>query len=151
MLILLQGGRRSFRSSRYAQNAIERIKGEGEGAPGNPEQPGRPGQLAHFYLFKEILIGNNLAFDQKSGKLIAVPGKTIRFPTVFPFEISMATPNPSTAFNKLLTQLLTDLEACWTKGSSLGKAIGDMIELAEEGKTLIKRGIRPDFVWVALG
>jgi hypothetical protein len=63
----------------------------------------------------------------------------------------MATPNPSTAFNKLLTQLLTDLEACWTKGSSLGKAIGDMIELAEEGKTLIKRGIRPDFVWVALG
>jgi len=73
----------------------------------------------------------------------------IRFPSIFPFEPSTAMPNPSTAFDRLLSQLLTDLEACWTKGASLGKAIGDMIDLGEEGRNLINQGIRPDFAWVA--
>jgi hypothetical protein len=138
-----------IKSIKDAQNAIERIKGEGEGAPGEPDQPVNPDRLAHFYVFKEIFIGNILSFDPKNGKLVPVPGKSIRLPSVFPFEPSAATPNSSITFNRLLSQLLTDLEACWTKGASLGKAISDMTELGEEGRSLINQGIRPDFAWVA--
>jgi hypothetical protein len=138
-----------IKSIKDAQNAIERIKGEGEGAPGDPDQPANPDRLAHFYVFKEIFVGNVLSFDPKSGRLVPVPGMPIRFPSIFPFEPSTAMPNPSTAFDRLLSQLLTNLEACWTKGASLGKAIGDMIDLGEEGRNLINQGIRPDFAWVA--
>ena len=131
-----------------AQNAIERIKSEGEGTSGEPDQPANPNQLAHFYVFKEIFIGNILIFDPKSAKLIPVPGKSIRLPSVFPFGPSTATPNPSIAFNRLLSQLLTDLEACWTQGASLPAAISDMTKLGEEGRRLINGGIRPEFGWV---
>ena len=117
-----------------ARDAIERIKSEGEGAPGQPDQPANPGQLAHFYIFKEIFVGNELAFDPNTGKLVPVAGKTIQLPGVSDFKSSNANPNPSIAFNRLLAQLLSDLEACWTQGASLGQAIGDMVSLADEGR-----------------
>jgi hypothetical protein len=126
-----------------AKKAIDMIKGEGEGAPGDPDQPANPSKLAHFYIFKQIFIGNFLSFDASIKKL--VPGAPILFPGVSPFEPSTATPNPSAAFNTLLSQLLTDLESCWTKGASLGTAIADMGKLEAEGQNLIGRGIRPEF------
>jgi hypothetical protein len=134
-----------IKSIQDAQNAIERIKSEGEGAPGNPDQPANPGQLAHFYVFKEILLGNFLSFDPAIGKLVPVPNKPLHFPSVFPFERSTAKPNPSGPFNKLLAQLLADLEACWTSGGTLGTARGDMFQLADAGQNLIKQGICPEF------
>ena len=91
-----------------------------------------------------------LTFNPKSGKLVPVPGKSIRLPSVFPFAPSTATPNPSIAFNRLLSQLLTDLEACWTQGASLATAISDMTKLGKEGRRLINEGIRPDFAWLAI-
>ena len=131
-----------------AREAIDKtIKGEGEGAPGDPDQPGNPNQLAHYYVFKEISIGNELKFDPTIKKLVPIPGKRLRFPGTSPFASSTATPNPSTAFNKLLSQLFTDLEACWTNGANVGVAIGDMINLQEQGRDLIGRGIRPGFGW----
>jgi hypothetical protein len=132
-----------------AQSAIDRIKGEGEGAPGNPDQPANPGQLAHFYVFKEILVGNVLSYDPTIKKLVPVPGQQLHFPSVFPFGLSTANPNPSGPFNKLLSQLLTDLEACWTTGASFGTARDDMTQLEGAGRQLIQQGIRPDFAWPA--
>ena len=132
-----------------ARDAIERIKSEGEGAPGQPDQPANPAQLAHFYIFKEIFVGNELAFDPNTGKLVPVAGKTIQLPGVSDFKPSNANPNPSIAFNRLLAQLLSDLEACWTQGANLGQAIGDMDSLADEGRNLISRHIRPEFAAAA--
>jgi rubrerythrin len=133
-----------------ARRAIDKIKGEGEGAPGNPDQPANPDQLAHFYVFEEISVGNELTFDPATKKLVPIVGKPLRFPDVFPFAPSTATPNPSTTFNTLLKQLLTDLEACWTTGANFGDAARpDMDDLRAEGLSLISRGIRPEFVWPA--
>jgi hypothetical protein len=131
-----------------ARGAIDKIKGEGEGAPGNPDQPANPDQLAHYYVFKEISVGNELKFDPTIQKLVPIAGKQLRFPGVFPFAPSTATPNPSTTFNTLLKQLLTDLEACWTTGANFDDAARpDMDDLRAEGLSLISRGIRPEFVW----
>ena len=134
-----------IKSIQDAQNAIDRIKSEGEGAPGNPDQPANPGQLAHYYVFKEILVGNVLTFDATIGKLVPVAGQPLQFPSVFPFAPSTANPNPSAPFNTLLSQLLAALEACWTKGASFGTALSDMIQLEDAGRALIKQGIRPEF------
>jgi hypothetical protein len=130
-----------------AQAAILRIKSEGEGVPGDPDQPANPGKLAHYYIFKGISLGNQLVFDPAIGKL--VPKQPIRFPSVLPFAPTAKQPNPSAAFNKLLGLLLTDLEACWTKGAKLGVAVGDMVQLGTEGRSLIGQGIRPQFAWEA--
>ena len=130
-----------------AHKAINRIKSEGEGAPGSPDQPANPGELAHFYVFKEILVGNVLKLDPATGKL--VKGSPIRFPAVLPFAPSSAVPSPSIAFNQALSQLLTDIEACWTEGAALRIALGDMRTLQQKGLDLISRGIRPEFAWVA--
>ncbi len=133
-----------------ARGAIDKIKGEGEGAPGNPDQPANPDQLAHFYIFEEISVGNELKFDPATKKLVPIAGKPLQFPDVFPFAPSTATPNPSTTFNTLLKQLLTDLEACWTTGATFGDtALLDMGNLRAEGVKLIGQGIRPEFVWPA--
>jgi hypothetical protein len=133
-----------------ARGAIDKIKGEGEGAPGNPDQPANPDQLAHYYVFKEISVGNELRFDPTTQKLVPVAGKQLRFPGIFPFAPSTAIPSPSTTFNALLKQLLTDLEACWTTGADFADAaLLDMANLKAEGVKLISRGIRPEFVWPA--
>jgi hypothetical protein len=134
-----------------AIKAINRIKGEGEGALGDPDQPGDPDHpanprtLAHFYVFKEIFVGNVLSLDPQTGKLVR--GNQIRFPTVLDFQPSTAVPNPSIAFNQMLSQLLTELETCWTKGSL--PDILAMSKLRRLGKDLISRGIRPEFQWTA--
>ena len=136
-----------IKSIKDAQDAIERIKGEGEGAPGEPDQPANPGRLAHFYVFKEIFVGNMLSFDPNSGKLVPVVGKAIHLPSVFDFKPATTTPNPSIRFNALLSKLLSDLEGCWTQGARLRRAIDDMADLEDEGRSLVSRGIRPDFAW----
>src|SRR5262249_62091229 len=77
--------RAEIKSIKDAQNAIERIKGEGEGAPGDPDQPANPDRLAHYYVFKEIFVGNVLSFDPKSGRLVPVSG----MPKPFPLDLSI--------------------------------------------------------------
>ena len=133
-----------------ARGAIDKIKGEGEGAPGNPDQPANPDQLAHYYVFKEISVGNELRFDPTTQKLVPVAGKQLRFPGIFRSRRPRQYRAPSTTFNALLKQLLTDLEACWTTGADFADAaLLDMANLKAEGAKLISRGIRPEFVWPA--
>jgi hypothetical protein len=125
--------------------AIARIKGEGEGTEGSPDQPPADGtQLAHYYVFKEILVGKTLV--QNGGKWIFTD-PAIQFPKkVYNFSQSKATPDPSAQFSQALSQLLTELQTCWTSGQK--PSIGAMSNLQSLGQNLIQQGIRPEFLWV---
>jgi hypothetical protein len=126
-----------------AQAAIVRIKSEGEGTSGSPDQPPADGtQLAHYYIFKQIFEGKTLV--QTAGQW-SFSGPPIPFPTVFNFAKSTAAPSPSLAFSQAVTQLLIELATCWTTGAP--PSIGAMFGLQSLGKTLIKQGIQPEFIW----
>jgi hypothetical protein len=127
-----------------AQAAIQRIKIEGEGTEGSPDQPAIDGsQFAHYYLFKEMYTGHKLV--QGTGGQWSFTGDAIQLPTAYPFAQSTASPDPSIAFNQALTQLLIGLQSCWTTGAQ--PSIGDMFELQSLGTELIQQGIRPEFLW----
>jgi len=124
--------------------AISLIKGEGEGTQGSPDQPPQGNKtFAHYYVFKEILTEKTLVQDT-AGKW-SFTGPAIPSPTWFNFQQSTITPSPSLAFNQALAQLLIGLQECWTKGAK--PSIGAMFNLQTLGVDLIKRGIRPEFVW----
>jgi hypothetical protein len=126
-----------------AQAAITRIKTEGEGTQGSPDEPpADTSQFAHYYTFKEIFTGKTLV--QNNGKW-SFTGTPIQFPTVFAFTQSTVSPDPSAAFNQAMSQLLTQLETCWTTGAS--PSIGAMFGLQSQGQQLIQQGIRPEFLW----
>jgi hypothetical protein len=125
-----------------AQAAILRIKGEGEGTEGSPDQPPAAGtKFAHYYVFKEILTGKTLV--QTNGQW-AFTGAAIPFPAVFNFTQSNAQPDPSLAFNQALSQLLIGLQTCWTSGTL--PDTGAMFGLQGLGQGLIQQGIRPEFL-----
>ena len=49
-----------------------------------------------------------------------------------------------------LSQLLKQLEACWTTGASFDDTLGTMSTLQSQGQQLIhQQKIRPEFLWVA--
>lgn len=125
--------------------AIERIKDEGEGTPGSPDQPPANGtQFAHYYVFKEIFTGKTLV---EEGGVFSFTGPAIQFPTVFTFKQSSASPNPSLAFNQTMSQLLIDLQTCWTSGADIN--FDAMTNLQTFGQNLIRQGIRPEFKWAS--
>ncbi|MFC4011242.1 ferritin-like protein [Nonomuraea purpurea] len=126
-----------------AIKTIERIKSEGEGVQGSPDQPtGERDSLAHYYLFKELFTQKRLV---KVGDEWSFSGDSVMLPEVFAFERSSADPNPSREFSRILTDLLTDLETCWKAGEPPN--IAAMFQLKLAGQKLIKQGIRPEFVW----
>jgi hypothetical protein len=128
-----------------AQAAITRIKTEGEGTEGSPDEPPSDSStFAHYYTFKEIFTGKTLV--QNNGKW-SFTGAPIQFPTVFTFTRSTVNPDPPAAFNQALSQLLTELETCWTTGAS--PSIGAMFALQSQGQQLIQQGLRPEFLWAA--
>jgi hypothetical protein len=124
--------------------AIALIKAEGEGTVGSPDQPPAGNTFAHYYVFKEIFTGKTLVQDPAGHWSFS--GAAIPFPTTFHFQQSTATPSPSLAFNQALSQLLIDLQACWTSGTQPNT--GAMFNLQTLGAGLITHGIRPEFLWV---
>jgi len=128
-----------------AQAAITRIKTEGEGTQGSPDEPpGDSSQFAHYYTFKEIFTGKALLLT--NGKW-GFTGTPIQFPTVFVFQQSTVSPDPSAGFNQAMSQLLTELQTCWTTGAR--PSIGAMFALQSQGQQLVQQGIRPEFRWAA--
>lgn len=130
-----------------ATAAIRRIKAEGEGTEGSPDQPPADDtKPAHYYCFKEILTGKTLV--QTNGHW-DFTGPAIPFPGVFNFTQSNTQPDPSLAFNQALSQLLIDLQKCWTSGTppTMRFLIGAMRNLKKLGQDLIQHGIRPEFLW----
>jgi hypothetical protein len=131
-----------------AQAAIMRIKQEGEGTRGDPDQPddvANDQTFAHYYVFKEISEGKKLQ-RQPNGRW-AFSGAAITFPTVHPFAKSTVIPDPSGAFNQTLAALLTELQTCWTAGAQ--PSFGDMDDLQAAGVALIQQRIQPGFRWPA--
>jgi hypothetical protein len=128
-----------------ALNAISLIKGEGEGTQGSPDQPPpNSTTLAHYYVFKEIFTQKTLVQDAVGNW--SFTGAAIPFPTWFDFQQSTVTPSPSLAFNQAVSKLLIDLQACWTSGAK--PSVPEMNRLRMAGIQLIKKGIRPEFLWV---
>jgi hypothetical protein len=138
------GEAKPIKSIADALAAIALIKGEGEGTEGSPAQPPTGStDFAHYYVFKQIYTQKTLVQDVTGHWTFS--GSPIPFPTWFDFQQSTATPSPSLAFNQAISQLLTGLQACWTTGAK--PSIGAMFKLKTLGIDLIKRGIRPEFIW----
>jgi hypothetical protein len=131
-----------------AQNAITTIKTEGEGTKGSPDEPPADSStFAHYYTFKQIFTGKTLV--QTNGKW-SFTGAPIQLPTAFSFSQSAVHPDPSAAFNQTLSQLLQQLEACWTKtGANFFDTLTTMSTLQSQGQQLIQQKIRPEFLWTA--
>jgi hypothetical protein len=127
---------------------ISRITAEGEGTAGSPDQPEADGSsFAHYYQFKEMFIGRTL--EQTGGKW-DYTGTPIRLPTTFDFQPTTTAPDPSAAFNRALSQLLIDLQTCWTSGDRPDTDSMDQLQLL--GQDLIQRQkIRPGFLWTPPG
>jgi hypothetical protein len=126
--------------------AIDRIKREGEGTAGDPDQPpddvADGEDLAHYYVFEQIRRGKQL-IKNAAGHWV-FDGPAIQMPTVFDFHRSTASPDPSLAFNATLGQLLGALEQCWVPGGA-APDFADMFALKSQGTVLIKAGITPTF------
>ena len=124
--------------------AIALIKGEGEGTSGSPDQPPAGNKtFAHYYVFKEIFTGKTLLQDAAGHW--SFTGAPIQLPTTLNFQQSAVTPSPSVAFNQALSELLISLQSCWTTGAKPN--IGAMSNLQTLGVSLIKQGVRPEFLW----
>lgn len=139
---------KQIKTLRDAQDAIDMIKEEGEGTSTSPDQNDKQNKLAHYYRFKEIYVGRRLI---KTGDTWDFVGNGIQFPAKSVFS---RPPDGSPEFNKALSTLLMDLEACWSSGTALGKSLEDMTNyddpakgLDQIGKELIKKGICPEFLW----
>jgi len=139
-------GGQAITSVVLAQAAITRIKEEGEGTPGSPDQPPPDAseQLAHYYVFEEILKGQTWV---QPGNTWGLP--PIQFPKkVNPFPAQNSSPDPSIgAFNASLTQLLLELQTCWTLGKPVDTTA--MNNLRGQGMSMIANNIRPEFLWAS--
>jgi Ferritin-like len=138
------GEAKPIKSIADALAAISLIKGEGEGTSGSPDQPSAGNTtFAHYYMFKEIFTQKTLVQDAAGHW--SFTGAAIQFPTTYNFQQSTVTPSPSLAFNQAFSQLLIDLQACWTSGAKPN--IGAMFNLQTLGVSLIQQGVRPEFLW----
>jgi hypothetical protein len=138
------GEAKAIKSIADALAAISLIKGEGEGTSGSPDQPPAGNTtFAHYYVFKEIFTQKTLVQDAAGHW--SFTGAAIQFPTTYNFQQSTVTPTPSLAFNQAFSQLLIDLQACWTSGARPN--IGAMFNLQTLGVGLIQQGVRPEFLW----
>ncbi|HUB11825.1 MAG TPA: ferritin-like protein [Acetobacteraceae bacterium] len=131
-----------------AQAAVARIKREGEGTGGDPDQPPDDvtdgEQFAHYYVFKQVYEGR--ALQKNAAGHWAFIGPEIQFPTVYGFTRSTTSPNPSRAFSQALTALLNAVETCWTPGGNQ-PPFAAMEQLKSLGTVLIQAGNAPEFVW----
>lgn len=127
-------------------DAIERIKEQGEGTSTSPDALLAAGELAHYYKFGEIYHGHELR--QVNGKW-EFTGDAVPFPGVYPMGVVPpgGWPNPDAkvqsllqTFNTTYTTLLQDLENAWEKGdkSALASAISRMFSLRTPADELMK-------------
>lgn len=134
-----------------ARRAIQRIKIQGEGAEGSPEET--PGDLGHYYRFKEIHVGRRLRFAPETGKW-EFSGDPWPIPEVWPMaEVPKGGYRKEDVpdrvwqliheFDQIYTDLLTQLQSVWAGNpGSLGSAVSTMFELPEKGKELMKISIQ---------
>ncbi|MFE6869155.1 ferritin-like protein [Kitasatospora sp. NPDC057692] len=116
-------------------HAIEIIKAQGEGTAASPENPfpGEPGELAHYYTFKEIAEGRRLVFDEATQKFVC-NGPEVPLPANSPVgrvpgggwaNDPRNAPDQPTAvllheFNQHYSDMLRALEQAWSVPSGQG-------------------------------
>ncbi|MFJ9441220.1 ferritin-like protein [Kitasatospora sp. NPDC101235] len=136
--------------------AIEIIKAQGEGTDASPENPfpGKPGELAHYYRFREIHHGRKLIQVSDSahpkwdfqGDPIPLPDchPAARVPAGGWAEDPTNRPTPDTAakldaFDGHYSSMLRDLEEAWRSGTTppLFSAIGSMGAMRSAARTVL--------------
>ncbi|QTI49697.1 ferritin-like domain-containing protein [Streptomyces nojiriensis] len=136
--------------------AIEIIKEQGEGTSASPENPfpGKPGELAHFYVFREMFRGKKLIKVSENPVVWDFKGDDVPLPPAFPMgrvpEGGWANGGPNVpspevqqvlaAFNKHFSEMLRALQAAWVTGDSdmLFPAIGHMGGMRTEARKLVQ-------------
>ena len=132
-----------------ALNAIKEITDQGEGTSTSPDRGTfDPGTRAHYYTFAEIYYGKTIT---PVGNGFQYSDPEIKMPTVHNFAPQPGAPGQQ-AFIQHFGTLMTQLEDCWTRGSSIEEAkvtIEDakvtMGDLQQAGTDLIKAGFTPQF------
>lgn len=127
-----------------ASQAIEKIKREGEGTKEDPCDDRK--RMAHYYAFKEILVGKRLKRNDR-GKW-GFTGDTIPFPDAYPMATVPAggydLPE-SAAFDRRYTSMLKALEDAWGRdGGSIDPAVKLMFQLRELARVLIAKERAPE-------
>ncbi|MFJ1708999.1 ferritin-like domain-containing protein [Kitasatospora sp. NPDC088346] len=136
--------------------AIEVIKEQGEGTSASPENPfpGKPGELAHFYVFREMFRGKKLIKVSENPVVWDFKGDDVPLPPAFPMgrvpDGGWANGGPNApapevqqvlgAFNGHFSAMLRALEAAWRSGDAnrLSTAIGHMHGMRTEARKLVQ-------------
>ncbi|GGZ70499.1 ferritin-like protein [Streptomyces echinoruber] len=141
--------------------AIKVIREQGEGTSASPENPypGAVGELAHFYVFREILHGRKLIRVSENPARWDFEGDEIRMPRTLPMGRvpkggwgagNSAVPDPETrklldSFNQSYSSMLRALEQAWRTDlpakakELLNKAVSQMFTLQEPARALMRR------------
>ncbi|MFD4655056.1 ferritin-like protein [Kitasatospora sp. NPDC058444] len=125
--------------------AINIIQTQGEGTDASPDNPffGEPGELAHYYAFKEIAVGKKLVKNPTTGRF-EFTGPDVPLPVTAPVARVPAggwandpanVPDQATAdrlrdFNTTYSAMLDNLQKAWGGDRDrLFTAIGNMTDL----------------------
>ncbi|WP_052708942.1 ferritin-like protein [Streptomyces sp. NRRL S-495] len=145
--------------------AIHIIQSQGEGTDASPENPfpGAPGELAHYYAFKEIAVGKKLVRDEQTGKYdfigpdVPLPGTSpvARVPRGGWANSPGNEPDATTAdllhtFNQQYSEMLHALEDAWgPTGADIFPAIGLMGDLRRTAQKIngVKLPADPRFTY----
>ena len=145
--------------------AIDVIKEQGEGTSASPENPhpGESGELAHFYVFREIFHGRRLVRTSEHPDRWEFTGEEIPMPPSFPMGTvppggwsgsGRVVPDAETkrlldAGNHAFSTMLRLLEQAWQTNEPaeakqlLNRAIAQMFALQDPARSLMSREL-PD-------
>ncbi|MDW8803740.1 ferritin-like protein [Streptomyces scabiei] len=147
------------------EKAIGVIKEQGEGTTASPvnPHPGEEGELAHYYVFRELFHGQRLIRTSQNPDRWEFAGDEIPMPAVLPMGTvpaggweagGLPAPDPETkqqldAVNRAYSDMLRLMERAWqstvpaTANNLLGQAIGKMFSLVQPSRSLMRREL-PD-------
>ncbi|MET8769599.1 ferritin-like protein [Streptomyces sp. NPDC004658] len=150
-----------LRSLADVEAAIGVIKEQGEGTSASPENPhpGEAGELAHFYVFREIRHGHKLVKTAENPDRWEFVGDEIPMPRCRRMgtvpaggwgTTGASAPDPDTRrlldeFNRSYSEMLRLLEAAWQTDlpakakELLNKAVNQMFDLQQRAPTLMER------------
>ncbi|GAA0324686.1 ferritin-like protein [Streptomyces polychromogenes] len=138
------------------REAIEIIKEQGEGTSTSPENPfpGKPGELSHFFVFREMFRGKKLIKVSEDPVKWDFKGDDVVLPPAFPMARvpeggwSNSAPNAPTpevqqvlnTFNTQFSTMLRTLEQAWRTGDSdmLPAAIDCMRKMRTQARKLVQ-------------
>ncbi|WP_424886836.1 ferritin-like domain-containing protein [Streptomyces sp. XH2] len=153
--------------------AITIIKEQGEGTAASPDNPfpGQPGELAHFYSFREIFHGRKLILVSSDPQKFDFQGDEIPMPRTSRMgtvpsggweqggvPVPSEAREPLDAFNHHYSAMLRLLEQAWqtdpsstpTPAQLLSKAVGEMRQLEDPARQLMQIPL-PDGSGLAFG